>query len=786
MTISMQDLVTDVTQKRSALFDEFRQKPSGMSWCVRHSDLADEAVQQVFRSVLGNDESLAVVATGGYGRRELAPGSDLDLTLIPLNEQDNENESKVRSFFRPLIETFGALGWPVGYAYRLPGDSPALDDKTRTGILDARLICGGRQAYEQFLEVFHGKFPVADFLISKINERKVMRHKWNETPLVAQPNIREGAGGLRERQAAVWLSKVLDLARPGSDTEYDFLLTVRNALHISTGRKEDVLLRTRRQEVAAIIGVSVEELSKDVMQASEAIASVWLEAISQTRKADFPAAPGVYISNGDYETEKELTLADAAVAVCRGEKLGIQPRPFPKISEIGDAPLVIECLSAGAAAVRALDSADLLEQILPELAACKYLLSSDSVHRYTVFQHSLRVLELLDEMQRDAQYSLVWAEASNSRPLYVAALLHDIGKQFPDKPHEVIGAEMAEAITARLRMSSSEADTVVFLVREHLTLAHMARTYDLARPATLHKLTRICERQDRLAMLYLLTIADTSAVNDDVWTPTMSASAEELYQKARAFIGTDAPIEDPAFYRSEALRRLQGMPPGREEVEELLRTMPTHYLLATPQELFPLHAEYISEANEGRIVVEFQNQSETETTDVTVCMQDLPKPGLLSRILGVAYALDLTLHSARAASTKSERPIALDVLSVSYRGQALPPGLSRVFSAELKRCVRDEKLLKELMLKHGKDPEQRQEMLTYRFSEGEPAILEIETPLGRGMPFRITKTIAELGWNVQVARIGLWAGRAVARFYVDSSASVTQEAMENAFGKTKL
>jgi UTP:GlnB (protein PII) uridylyltransferase len=162
-------------------------------------------------------------------------------------------------------------------------------------------------------------------------------------------------------------------------------------------------------------------------------------------------------------------------------------------------------------------------------------------------------------------------------------------------------------------------------------------------------------------------------------------------------------------------------------------------------------------------------------------MKDFAKPGLLSRILGILYACDLSVNRARVASTTGENPIALDVISVAYQNNPLPTALSAYVADALRKCLNDESLAREMLVSHGKDPERAQAMFEYRFFEGELGILEIETPLGRGMPYRVARMLAEHGWNVHVARIGQWAGRAVARFYLDKQGEpLTAEVVQRA------
>ncbi|MCH8273226.1 MAG: HD domain-containing protein [Armatimonadetes bacterium] len=770
MTTATDRLVRRARTQRAALLTGLRKNPTGEAWCRKHTAFADRIVRAICRmtSPHGAPPTFALVATGGYGRRELAPRSDIDITFIPLDEQDTETEQAVRETFRLLIAVFAALEWPVGYAYRLVSDCPALDAITRTGLMDARFICGSREAFEGFNAAFEETFPVADFLISKIEEREEMRSRWHDTPRVAEFHIRDGAGGLRDLQTARWFGHALGF-RPVNPLrwERELLLKVRNALHLATDRKQDQLVRTRLPAVAKCIGLCADKLAADVMRAGEAVEAEWMNAVRRARRAAFVLAPGVVAAGEECHVAPAANLADAAVGVCRAVRLGLRLRPSPVSDDLGDAPRVIECITSGEAALRGLDSVGLLDRLLPEFAACRFLMSRDSMHRYSVAEHSMQVVKALDGMRGRREYEAAWSEVTNPRPLYLAALLHDVGKADVSASHAKTGSAISERVCVRLGMAGDEKDSTVFLVREHLTFPQVARTHDLAQPETAFNLAKLCARPDRLAMLYLLAAADTSSVNEEAWTPQMAASAAELYEKTRRALGLESPPEDPALYWSGAVRRLKTAGVETEAVEEFLETMPTRYLLSTPLKLFPLHADYVRRARRGESTVVFHHRPESHTTDITICRRDLARPGLLSRILGIIYALDLTTHAARAASTKGSKPVALDTLSVSFQGRPLPQGLCRQVSAELKDRLGSGKSVDALLRKHGKDPRRRQEMLTHRFYEGDFGVLEVETPLGRGMPYRVAKMLAGLGWNVQVARIGQWAGRAVARFYLD-------------------
>ena len=80
--------------------------------------------------------------------------------------------------------------------------------------------------------------------------------------------------------------------------------------------------------------------------------------------------------------------------------------------------------------------------------------------------------------------------------------------------------------------------------------------------------------------------------------------------------------------------------------------------------------------------------------------------------------------------------------------------------------IEGRKPIDELLIQKGKDPSRTQHVFTHTFVEGSPGILEIRSPRGRGMPFRLSRLISAQGWNVTSARVGQWAGTATAAFYL--------------------
>ncbi|MEJ5171175.1 MAG: hypothetical protein WHU10_09315, partial [Fimbriimonadales bacterium] len=261
------------------------------------------------------------------------------------------------------------------------------------------------------------------------------------------------------------------------------------------------------------------------------------------------------------------------------------------------------------------------------------------------------------------------------------------------------------------------------------------------------------------------TWADTAAVTDGAWTGVHETFQRELYSRATSILSQDSPEEaDAGIYRQRILRELRRVETSEQEVEEFLNSLPAHYVLSTPSDVVKLHIGFARKAREGKPSVEFFHQPEMGTSDVTICCLD--SHGLLSKVLGVLYALDLTVHAIRASTTTSDPPVAIDVFSVSYTGRPLPPATCRHLSQALLKVLAGEATVEDVLRSRGKDPDRRQQVFTFDFLPGNPGILEFRVPRGRGMAYRLSRLIAEQGWNILTARVGQWAGKGAAAFYV--------------------
>ncbi len=698
----------------------------GIALSREFSDLMDAALNRMFALACERSRvdsatfPAAIVATGGYGRRELAPYSDIDLTFIPLRDGDAATDRVIREMFRLVMEVFiNGCGLEVGYAYRLLDDCGALDHQTACGLLDARLLAGSARLFIQFEYAYWIGFNPADFIFTKLKEQTQRHEKWGATPRVVEPNLKEGAGGLRDLHTAVWLTQARyqlapsrvrgerafaalameadvspeDAAKLAAAKER--LFQVRNALHAVAGRKRDELVVTRQEAVAALLCdpeaagrdaplievfmadlyerlALIHRVTRQVDRSIERSRLILGIGLDCKRRQIVPANDALISEDPSwllwacelaqrYGLELSDELERAAVALIElnpvlPEAANAAPIFTAILSQIGSiAPILQQMAELG-----------ILGWYLPEFAPLLNLIPYDSSHDLTVGQHSLEVVANIERLltqnsatDEEAAMRRVLIEMPHPEQLMLAALLHDAGKAIADRPHSETGEVMIQAVCRRLHWPEDATANVKFLVRQHLVMAETSRLRDLNLDATIRDFVKIVDDPERLNMLYLLTYADTKAVGAGVWTAVKGRFLSELWQRASAALGEDEPgsVDEAMLTRARRrlLKDLSLTNLPEAEVEEHLQAMPAYYLLNQSLDTIALHVEYVRRVRAGSPVVDFHEQKSASVTELTVCALDDPTPGLLAKIAGALFAADLNVHSAQVVTRVTER-----------------------------------------------------------------------------------------------------------------------------------
>jgi [protein-PII] uridylyltransferase len=375
------------------------------------------------------------------------------------------------------------------------------------------------------------------------------------------------------------------------------------------------------------------------------------------------------------------------------------------------------------------------------------------------------------------------AELPSRSDIFLAVLLHDVGKAVDETTHADVGATMAEKVGQRWGLSLEMTELMAWLVQEHLSMTRMIRLRDLSHPQTVEDLATLVGDSRRLDLLTLLTYADVAAVGPAALTPALENYLCDLHGITVERLNAGASVApDPQDVRRRLLRELRESPIPAERVREFLESLPAHYWAGATPETVRLHMLCAERARHGEPTLDAAVRSELAATVLTVCAPD--SPGLLYRILGVIYALDASLVAVKAFTTLGPPAIAIDEFTISYGGGPVPNATMKHMQRQLMAVLKGEAPVEQILRQRGKDPERLQHMLQYSFAEGDPAVLEFNAPRGRGLAYRLARLISAQGWNVLSARVGQWAGAGAAAFYVTGlkGALLTREQVEKALG----
>ena len=245
--------------------------------------LIDSLVEEIYRvscefadrkAARSRNSGLGIVATGGYGRKELSPFSDVDIAFIPSEEQDPWVEAAVHAAFKLVMDVFLSLREVhVGYSYRPISEVSTWDLPVRVSLLDARHLCGDRSLSARLQEQLRRNLSPLDLMleIQQVEERQ--KREGAAAIYAVEPNLKEGRGSLRDLHRARWIYKLLlgvdddelfpELERRGlmssvriSEIEEaaEWFWRARNWLHLTAGKRFDVLINNYQDRIARDLG----------------------------------------------------------------------------------------------------------------------------------------------------------------------------------------------------------------------------------------------------------------------------------------------------------------------------------------------------------------------------------------------------------------------------------------------------------------------------------------------------------------------------------------------------
>lgn len=821
-----------ITTLRAELNTYHKAGLGGYDFAVIFSDGIDKLIK-----ILGGlqdtamSDTYAIIAIGGYGRAELNAYSDIDLLFL---YSTTLSESFQNSILYPLWDT----KLEIGHSSRTIDEciDDAINDHTvLTSLMDQRYIAGNHKLYSELYARFYKM--VRDSAPKLFQEREIelinRRKKYRSSVYTLEPNIKECSGGLRDIHNMLWLTRLfVDIPvitefrnSPFFDpetynrfmTNYNILMRLRNEMHFFSNSKHDRLTLEVQKHLSSFSGYENEE---DVLGVEKFLSNFYeiTHSVSELTDDYIRYLKDTYIIPGTSErpeqiggyykiSHKQLMLDDGSADLysVHPEELihtfqilvdrELQPAITLKntirremsvlhtetlINSVFPAFLNLFDVNNLSKILYLMDNYGILGMLITEFKEISYRVQYDMYHIYTVGIHSIKTVEEIEKIRdgtNDKFLQSLYHQVKNKKVLMLAAFLHDIGKGH-GKDHARKGGDIAYTIAVRLGMQQSDAELVIFLVRNHLILSDTAQRRDINDEKLIYEFSKLLKRRENLKMLYLLTVADLRAVSSNVWTEWKGSLINELYKRSEEALeqGLDmARLTTEKYHNAkEEIKRLLKDRIDNNIIEEFLDGFKSRYFTTySPQEIVE-HFDLINEfKKDGTVFVSRAVNPQLGYTKISICTTD--KPGIFSTIAGVLSASGANIMDANITIRKDG--LIIDVFRVEDKDKMHPYDDYKFqkFTGELKDCLSGKLAVEALLAQRFKPSilkgkvinKQPTEIIVNEDVSDIYTLLEIYTQDRRRLLYDITSTISKFDLNIVIAKITTRVDQVADIFYVE-------------------
>ena len=612
----------------------------------------DAAVRKAWAATVPEDAALDLLATGGYGRGEQYPFSDVDLLVLGEPAAQQAHEAALGAFFAALWD----LGLKPGTAVRwLPDCVQACreDVRTLTALTEARLLAGSPARLDALGEVLRtaGLWPAREYFAAKRTEWRSRHARCNDTANNLEPNLKEGPGGLRDLHTLAWLAQriyrvpgldaLVPLGLLGTDEAATLrqdgrtLARLRFGLHLVARRREERLRFDYQKPLAARLGyrdeasdnLAVEQMMQALFRAAQGVQRISERLLQRFeeqlagRVERVPVAAGFTLVNGYLQREAALPLRSTAEVLAVFATWAACPEAKGLHSEtaraLTEALPGVQAFDQQDAATRAAFLALLqgpravetlarmahlgvLGRYLPAFARVSGRMQYDLFHVYTVDQHTLEVLRLMAAFAQGDDARFPKARSVHDRLkqpwlLLVAGLFHDIAKG-RGGDHSVLGAEDVRAFGEAHRFKPADVGLLAWLVEQHLLMSMTAQRQDISDAGVVERFARAVGDRTRLDFLYLLTCADIAGTSPKLWNTWKERLLGELYDATRLALRRGLENRPDAATRiAEARIEVRGLLAGlpADAIERVFAEFPDESFLRYPPEQLATQARAI-------------------------------------------------------------------------------------------------------------------------------------------------------------------------------------------------
>jgi len=672
------------------------------------------------------------------------------------------------------------------------------------------------------------------FVTDKLAERDNRHAKSGESRYAVEPDLKDGKGGLRDLHTLFWIAKFLfdanspaELAEKGAFSRddlrrfqkaEDFLWAVRCHLHYITGRATDTLTFDLQVEVAARMGYrdaggrrAVEHFMQDYFRLATRVGELTriflteLEARHAKREASLfglfkltkRVKPGYKLVQGRIDVKDPQEFLKDKLNLLRVFEEGLRTKYLlhPNVMRIVTSHLdLIDdemredpeaqrifldlLLKHGnpERSLRRMNELGVLSAFIPEFEPIVAMMQFNVYHHYTVDEHIIQTISCLAQIERGELVedlplsSSILKEGINRRVLYVALLLHDIGKGRPED-HSILGAQIARRVCPRLGLDSEECETVEWLVRYHLLMSDMAQKRDIGDPRTVRDFAKAVRTRKRLDLLTVLTVCDIRGVGPGTWNNWKAMLLRQLYKQTADALEGGLETVNRENRQEEATRALAERLAGWDEaaLEHELTRHYVPYWQGLSTDTHEVFARLLQGLGDDEIRIDLHPDADRDATRACFALAD--HPGIFSRLAGALALVGANVVDARTYTSKDGYATAVfwvqDIEGHPYEVSRLPR-----LRGMIDKTLKGEVVAREALKDRDKIKKRERE---FRFpthitfdNEGSEiyTIIEVDTRDRPGLLYDLTRTLAVNNIYIASAVIATYGAQVVDTFYV--------------------
>jgi [protein-PII] uridylyltransferase len=560
----------------------------------------------------GLEEEYSIFAIGGFGKKEMFPSSDIDISIIK-NNKNIKKEADLEKFIASLWD----LGWKIGCSVRSLSELKNIlrkDAKELTSYFSLRPLISNKNIEARVNKITQSAWNKNAYFKAKIIEQQERYYSFDSSAFNLEPDLKESPGTMRDFQNAEWIlnyclgldceekikaSDIFHSSYFEARKSYEFIKTIRYATNLATKNKNRLNFESQIDIAKKAIKKNLSEKDKvetlmqnfffqvqTITSFNQLVEQVYAESriigIKKKKGNFFYKGNQIGILETDIKNNREILL-DIFIELGKNNK--VNQIHSESINTLKKSSSLIDnefrsCPSNSSKFLKILRSkyhlssilklmkmTGILQKYIPEFDEVIGQMQFDLFHIYTVDEHTLKVVRNMRQMKiKESDEFLLENELIKKIPkvelLYIAGLFHDLGKGKGGN-HSEIGAKTSMDFAKRLGLSVADSELISWLVLNHLKMSSISQRKDISDPKTINEFAKIVLNTERLDYLYLLTINDIRSTNPKLWNAWKHGLLRDLFLSTRSYLNKE-PVKTSREISSDRKNSIYKLLEGNE------------------------------------------------------------------------------------------------------------------------------------------------------------------------------------------------------------------------------